>query len=270
MVQIDSSFLAINTLDALANQDTVIHRLDPRAKVLTAIFFVAAVVSVNKYEVSGLLPFVIYPVVLLALGNLPPGYLLKKILLAAPFAVLIGIFNPMLDRAVLVQLGPLGISGGWVSFTSILIRFVLTVSAAMILVATTSFNGVCAALEKMAVPTVFVVQLLFLYRYLFVLVEEASRLTRARSLRSFDGKGMGVKVFSSMIGQLLLRSFDRAQRIHQAMLCRGFDGEIRTARPLRFRGTDLAFLLGWAIFFVVMRWYNIPTVIGSAITELAK
>jgi hypothetical protein len=55
-------------------------------------------------------------VVLIAVGNLPPGYLAKKILLAAPFALFIGICNPLLDRAVLVHLGPIGISGGWVSF----------------------------------------------------------------------------------------------------------------------------------------------------------
>jgi len=270
MAHIDASFLEINSLDALSRQNTAIHRLDPRAKVLTALIFVVAVVSVDKYEVSGLLPFILYPVVLIALGNLPPGRLLRKILLAAPFAVLIGIFNPLLDRAVLVQMGPLGISGGWISFASILVRFALTVSAALILVATTGFNGVCAALERMRVPKVFVVQLLFLYRYLFVLVEEASRLSRARSLRSFDGKGMGLTVFSSMIGQLLLRSFDRAQRIHRAMLCRGFDGEIRTVRALRFRAADLGFLLGWTLLFIAMRLSNIPAMIGGAITELAK
>jgi cobalt/nickel transport system permease protein len=85
--------------------------------------FIVAVVSFGKYEITGLLPFIIYPVVLIAMGNLPPGYLAKKILLAAPFAFFIGIFNPLLDRAVLVHLGPIGISGGWVSFASIMIRF---------------------------------------------------------------------------------------------------------------------------------------------------
>ena len=73
---------------------------------------------------------------------------------------------------------------GWISFASILLRFTLTVTAALTLIATTSFTGICMALEKMGCPRVFALQLLFLYRYLFVLVDEASRLIRARALRT--------------------------------------------------------------------------------------
>jgi cobalt/nickel transport system permease protein len=233
MEKTGSSLLDVTYLDTLSYQDTPVHRLDPRVKVLTTLLFIVCVVSFNKYELSALLPFVIYPVVLVALGNLPLGYLVKKVLLAAPFALLIGIFNPLLDRAVLIHLGSVEISGGWVSFASIMLRFVLTVSAALILVASTGFNAVCVALEKLGAPSAFTVQLLFLYRYIFVLADEAWRMVRARSLRSFGGRGMELKVSSLMIGQLLLRTLDRAQRIHLAMRCRGFDGEIRTVRRLR-------------------------------------
>ena len=59
-------------------------------------------------------------------------------------------------------------------------------------------------------PASLSAQLLFLYRYLFVLIDEASRMARARAMRSFDGRGMGMKVFSYLIGQLLLRTIDRA------------------------------------------------------------
>jgi cobalt/nickel transport system permease protein len=151
-----------------------------------------------------------------------------------------------------------------------MLRFVLTVSAALILIATTGFNAVCLALEKMGTPRSFVVQLLFLYRYIFVLTDEASRMVRARSLRAFGGNGMGIRVFSSMIGHLLLRTMDRAQRIHLAMLCRGFDGEIRIARPLEFTGRDALFCLGWCGLFVLMRLYNLPELIGNAATGFIR
>lgn len=182
------------------------------------------------------------------MGNLPAGYLLRKVLAVAPFALLIGIFNPLLDRAIFLYLGPTVVSGGWVSFASITVRFFLTVSAALILIASTGFNAVCPALERIGIPQVFVVQLLFLYCYIFVLMDEAARMARARSLRSFEGKGMGVRVFGSMTGHLLLRALDRAQRIHLVMLCRGFDGTLRLVRPMKIGILEVLFPLGWSAF----------------------
>lgn len=267
-MKIESSILDLGYLDTLAYQNTPIHRLDSRVKLLTTLFFIVTVVSFHKYELSGLLPFILFPVVLATLGDLPAGYILKKMLLAAPFAFFVGIFNPFLDRTVLFHAGAFGISGGWISFVSIMFRFALTVSAALILIATTGFNAICMAMERMGVPKAFVVQLLFLYRYIFVLTEEAGRLVRARALRSFGGRGMGIKVYAHIIGQLLLRTIDRAQRIHLAMLCRGFDGEIRIMRPLKISRKDILFLITWCSFFMLLRVFNLPRAIGTFLTGL--
>lgn len=268
MPKIESSLFDLSYFDTLSGLDTPIHRLDPRVKVVTTMLFIVAVMSFDKYETSGLVPFVLYPVALLAVGNLPLGYLLSKVLLAAPFVFFVGIFNPFFDRAILVHLGPVGISGGWISFASILIRFILTVSAALLLVASTGIHGVCQALDKLGFPRSFTVQLLFLYRYLFVLVDEASRMTRARALRSFGTRGTGLQVVGHMIGQLLLRTLDRAQRIHAAMLCRGFDGEIRQFRPLKIRTGDILFAVGWPAAFLFMRIYDVPQWLGKLATGL--
>jgi cobalt/nickel transport system permease protein len=270
MASIDNSLFNIGYLETLSYQSTPIHRLDPRVKILTTMVFIVVVVSFPKYAVGNLVPFIIYPVALIALGNVPLGYLGKKILIAAPFAFFIGIFNPLLDRTVMVHLGPLAISGGWVSFTSIMLRFVLTVSAALVLVAVTGFFQICFALERLGLPRVFALQLLFLYRYLFVLGSEAARMVRARSLRSFDGRGQGFRAYTSLLGHLLLRTLDRAQRLHLAMLSRGFDGEIRLLHGLRLRGRDLAFFLGWSGVFVLLRLVNISQLWGTWVMELLK
>jgi cobalt/nickel transport system permease protein len=270
MGAIESSLFNIGYLETISQQSSPIHRLDPRVKLLTTLVFIVAVVSFPKYAVVSLLPFLIYPVALIALGNVPVGYLGKKILIALPFAFFIGIFNPLLDRQTLVHLGPLAISGGWVSFASIMLRFFLTVSAALILLAVTGFNQVCLGLQKLGMPRVFVLQLLFLYRYLFVLAEEALRLVRARALRTFNGRGLGFGAYSSMLGHLLLRTLDRAHRLHLAMLSRGFDGEIRAFRTLNLSGRDVGFLLGWSAFFACLRLVNIPQVLGAWVLELIK
>ncbi len=127
-------------------------------------------------------------------------------------------------------------TGGWISYASIVLRFLLTAGAALVLTATTGFTGICLALEKLKVPDVLVTQLLLLFRYIFVLGDEATRMGQARRLRSFGRRGMGWRVYGQMLGQLLLRTFARAQRIYLAMKSRGFDGEIRVARRLHFRG----------------------------------
>lgn len=258
----------IGYMDTLAAGDTALHRLDPRAKLLATAVFVTAVVSFNKYEISGLVPFFLYPVFLVCAGELPAGYLLRKVLLVSPFAVFVGLFNPFLDRDVLFRLGPLAVSGGWASFVSILIRFFLTVGAALALLALTGINGVCEALARLGVPRAFVVQLLFLNRYLFSLGAEAGRMVRARALRGSGSLAHGI--FAQLAGHLLLRTLDRAERVYRAMLCRGFDGHIRVARFTGPGPAETAFVAGWAALFALFRLVNIPLLLGNLLTGAVK
>jgi cobalt/nickel transport system permease protein len=266
MSTIAGALSQLGYLDTLAARDTALHRLDPRAKLLTAMFFVLAVVSFGKYEISALLPYVVFPLFLALAGGIPPAFLARKLLIVSPFILFVGIFNPLIDREILLHLGSVGISGGWVSFASITLRATLTLSVVMLLLAVTGLNGIAAAMEKLGVPKIFTMQLLFLYRYIFVLTEEALRLTRARSLRTFGGQGGGFRPYASLLGHLLLRTLDRAERIHQAMLSRGFDGEMRIRRPLRFGARELWFTLGWTLLFAALRTFNLPVWLGDLVT----
>lgn len=266
MLAIDGSFLDFRQLDLLALRQTAIHRLDPRAKVLTTLCFIVCVVSFDKYEVSAMLPFLAYPVALVAAGNLPPGYILRKVLIVIPFALMIGLFNPIFDRQVIMQVGSIDIWGGWVSCSSILLRAILTASAAIVLVATTGFPAICEALKKLGMPQLFAMQLLFLYRYIFVLTDEGVRVARARQLRSFGRRGLGISQFGSLAGHLLLRTWERAERVHMAMLARGFSGEVHaTRRQIHFGSKDLLFICGWIAIFILLRIHNAPQLLGNLI-----
>ena len=260
----------LHRIESFAYQDSPIHRFDPRAKLIVTLVYIVSIVSFGKYEVSALVPFALYPIVMISLSGVPAGPLLAKLFWAAPFAFFMGLFNPIFDRAIWVQFGPVGISGGWVSFLSILIRFSLTVCAALILISTTGFMAVCDALGRLGLPRAFVTQLMVLFRYLFVLAEEAARMSRARRLRSFSRRGMGIQVFASMIGHLLLRTIDRATRIHLAMCCRGFSGVLARVRILRFRLADAGFVLGWSMLFLVFRFVDIPRWIGHLIETVGR
>lgn len=269
MLAIDGTFLDFKQLDLLALGQTKVHRLDARAKVVTTACFIVCVVSFSKYEISAMVPFLIYPAVLVAIGELPLGYILRKLLIVIPFALLIGLFNPLFDRQVLMQVGDLNVWGGWISCLSILMRALLTASAAIILVAITGFPAICEALEKLKMPKAFAVQLLFLYRYIFVLTDEGVRTVRARQLRTFGNKKMGMKHFGSLVGHLLLRTWERAERIHMAMLARGFAGEIHSTRgKMNFGSKDALFMSGWISLFVLLRFVDASQFLGNIFTKV--
>jgi len=259
----------LRSLDALAARDTALQRRDPRAKLIATLLFIVTVVSLDRYSVAALLPLALYPTVLAAQGELPSRLLLRTLWLASPFALMIGIFNPLLDRATLLTLGGVDVSGGWISLASILLRFGLTAAAAVVLLAGTGMPALCAALSQLGVPRVFTVQLLFLHRYLFVLAGEALRMTTARELRAGPGARMSLAVHASLLGHLLLRAFARAQRVHAAMLARGFDGELRLAGHWHWRLGDTLFIVGWCAFFVAVRWVDVPNLIGALLLGAA-
>ena len=266
MSSVETGLYQLGQLDALSRGDTAIHRIDPRVKVIVTLVYLVCVVSFHRYDIFGLVPFVIFPVVLASSAGLPLPLLGKRLLQAAPFAVLVGVFNPFFDQTVLGTIGPLTITGGWVSFFSIIARFLLTTSAALILIATTSMNDVCMALQRMGVPEIFANQLLFLYRYIFVLAEEVLRLSRARSLRSFGGRGLGWRVYANILGSLLLRTVARANRVYEAMLSRGFSGKLHSMRTLALQRSDLLFAFGWCGAFVLFRFFNVPLLLGGLVT----
>lgn len=264
MSRIDAALDDLRALDALAQRDTPLTRLDARAKLLVTLAFCLVVVSFPRHAVAPLLPLALYPVALAAWGDLPAAPLLRKLALAAPFVLLIGIFNPLFDTAPMLAVGPLQISGGWLSFLSILLRGALTLGAALVLVAGTGMLALCSALPRLGAPRGFATQLLFLHRYAFVLGGEAARMTTAHALRA-GGRRPSLATFGTLVGHLLLRAFERARRIHRAMLARGFDGTFRSLQPGRWTGRDSAFVLVWIAYFALARQVDLPDRLGRLI-----
>ncbi|PKN06285.1 MAG: cobalt ECF transporter T component CbiQ [Deltaproteobacteria bacterium HGW-Deltaproteobacteria-7] len=258
----DEKYYNIGFLDQLSYKNTIVHRLDPRAKVIITLLFLFTVISFPKYEIVALLPFFLYPVLLMTLGEIPFMFIFKKVVFVSPFAVFIGIFNPLLDSGQVSIFHGFMISAGWFSFFSILIKFTLTVSTALLLIATTSFPNVCHALRQLGLPSLFVSQLLFLYRYIFVLMEETMRIVRARNMRSYEKRGHGIRVFVRIIGILFLRTVERAERIYFAMLSRGFQGDMPTLKRFHFSRGDLGFAVFFIVFLFIFRFYPATEILG--------
>lgn len=257
-----SSIYSIRFLDDLAKKKTAIHNIHPFAKLLTTFIYLVMVASFGRFEISGLLPYVFYPVVIFALAELPAVPILKRVLMVEPFIIGIGIMNPLFDNNT-VMIGGIAISRGWITFLSIFIKSGLTVVVCILLVATTGMDKLAAALRMLRVPKIFVLQLLMTYRYISVLMEEVYRMQRAYSLRAPGHKGVHARVWGSFAGQLILRTFERAQRVYRAMVLRGFTGEYNTGEIPGMGIKDFAYIAGWCMFFVIARIYNIPVLLSS-------
>lgn len=260
----------IGAMDDLSRMDTPVHRLDARAKTIATAAFIIVVTSFPKHEVSALTPLLLYPLTIMTMGRIPMGPICRKILLALPFALVVAIFNPFLDREPVGTIGPIVITGGWLSFASVILRCVLAVGAALVLIACTGMFRLCAGLEQMGIPRIFVLQLLFLYRYLAVLAGEGTRMVRSVETRSTRPGKLPLAIYGSLVGHLLLRAIDRAERIYQAMVSRGFDGIIRMPERPQFTYKDWAFTLGWLLFFAAARTFNIAEAAGRFVVELTK
>ena len=252
----------LTTLDDLARADSPVHRLDACAKVLTTLAFVLTAVSFPPHTITSMLPLVFYPVTVATLGGVPLRALARWMLPAVPLVLLIGAANPLIDREPLLRLGRLTITGGWVSYGSIVLRLLLTVGGALLLIATTGMADICRALGRMGVPDVLTRQILLMYRYLFVLTDEAARLVRARTLRA-AGRRIAVAEMGPLAGRLLLRSVDRGHRLHQAMLARGFGGSLPAGPPRATRPADVAWLAGWIALFIAARLVHLPRALGE-------
>lgn len=270
MTDMMKSLYNIRLLDELAEKQTVVHNIHPLAKLLTTMIYLIVVVSFGKYEATGLLPLVFYPVIIIALADIPLLPILKRMMLVAPFALGVGVFNPIFDNATMFVLGGFRLSGGWISFFSITIKFVLAVLAALTLIATTGMDRLAAALRMLRVPRIFVLQFLLTYRYISVLMEEVAKTMRAYSLRAPLHSGVQPRVWGSLAGNLLIRTFERAQNVYQAMVQRGFKGDYNTGHDQGMAVKDMLYLCGWVLFFLTVRFYNIPVLIGSLMTGVGK
>ena len=242
------------SLERLQMGDSVLHRLDPRVKIaLTALGILSNILIPDGAWLAFLLTFALL-LALTSLAGIPWGFVLKRSLIILPFTLtaLTTIFVTPGAPLTVIVIGPwtlIPTDAGMVRFISILARGLLSMQMAILLMATTTFPDLLHAFRHLRMPGVLVGTLAFMYRYLFVLSDEATRLMRARQARSArlpeHASGTSLlwrgKVAGAMVGQLFLRSLERGERVHQAMLARGFRGHIYTLNPHVMSSRDWLF-----------------------------
>ncbi len=260
-----SSLYNIKLLDDISEKKSIIHNIHPFAKLITTIVFILITLSYDKYDISRLMPLFSYPILVIIIAEIPIKPIIKRLCITLPFVIGVGIFNPIFDSSPILVLNSIQIPGGWISFISIIIKCILTVSAVFILIATTGINGIALALRIMKVPKIFVMQITLTYRYITLLIEEVYTIVSAYSMRSLYETGINFKVWGSLMGSLLIRTIDKSQRIYLAMCCRGFVGEYNIGKENVVKIKDVVYICICISYFILVRYLNITNIIGLMI-----
>ena len=217
---------------------------------------IIVVSSFSRTFVGALFPLFLYPLAILSLSEIPIKAVSQRVAWALPFVFFVAIWNPILETTTVHLTKNISVSSGWISGISIVIRSLLATSTIILLVACTGIPRLTQALKNLKMPNTLVMLFVLIYRFLFVIVHEAERLTRAQQLRSGKNTKTRPKQVARIIGVLLVRSVERSERIHTAMTARGFQNNlplIEKERPLSF--IDIAWLFAWLTFFVVCRFH---------------
>jgi len=250
-------------IDKFAYQDSPVHRIDSRIKFLTVIIFTVVVLSLPPGSFTVLICYAVGPFTVLVLGKIPLKFAFKQILFVSPFILVLALSCPLYDRTpAAAAFGPFvwDISAGWLRCFTILGKFVVTMLALIALVSTTRFADLLTAMQKLGAPKMLIVQLGFLYRYIFVLIDKAHHILRARTVRKLRRlrPRTELKVAASMLGSLFVRSIDTAERINIAMQARGFNGTWPATAKLKLQRADFIFAAIAAAFIAIICFYIRP------------
>lgn len=245
-------------------QVSLLGSYDSRALTIVLICYLVAMLSLPATHLGDLVVMGCWLMIGSSMAELRLKRVFSRVVIALPFIILVGVFNPILDRTPLVIIAGVTITRGWVTFIAILLRGLLAVWGVTIVTEAVGFTAICGALRRMGVPKIFTEQLLFVHRYLFVIVDEAADMQQARLARSGGRRGLKLGEWGTIIGTLLIRSIDRAERIYSAMVARGYRGvmpERGGARRWRWRDT---------LFLIVSTLLIVATAIFQPIHSLSQ
>ena len=257
----------LSEMDALAARSSPIHALHPTAKLLATVAYIVVTLSFDKYDLSGLTPMALWPVLLFQISGIEIRCCFRKLRFVLPLVMAVGLFNPLFDRDIMLQLGPVAVSGGVISMITLMLKGLFCLSASFLLIATTPIDQICAALRQLHVPGLLVTLLLLTYRYVGVMTEELVTMTEAYQLRAPGQRGIHISAWGSFLGQLLLRSMDRAQELYASMLLRGYRQRFHYAGVRRFEWRDALYLAGCVLAFLLMRNVRLAQLLGGAVVR---
>lgn len=249
--------------EQFASGNSFVHGLDPRMKIITAFIYAAAVALSSGFP--ALLAALAVSLVLIALARLPMRKVLYRLLVVNGLILFLWIFLPFTYQGeAWFTFGPLqGTREGVVFALGITVKCNAILLALIALLATTPIVTLGHAMGRLRIPDTLIQLFLFTYRYIHVIFQEHHRLRNAMRARGFVPRTNThtYRSYAYLVGMLLVRSYDRAERIHKAMLCRGFRGKYHTLSQFSVTRGDVAYfmvMVSVILGMVLIQWKAMP------------
>lgn len=235
--------------------DSPIHLADPRLKIIMMVTYIFVVVLIPRQAKHFFLALSAIPLLLALISGISVFHFLSKLLKIYPMIFFITFLLPFFkgtEPAVfqwsIFKIYPAGLD----KFVLINLKSVLSVFMSVILTTTTSFDMLLKGLEELRIPKIFILILSFMYRFIFLLIDEVERMLTAFQSRYIRLKLLTrLKFVAQQIGVLFIRTFERGERIYQAMEARGFSGNIYTLHSLCWKKSDNILLTGYILLLIL-------------------
>lgn len=231
--------------ERFAKGNSLLHRIDPKVKVIVATTFITVVAISNSFVVVTMALILAFVLILLSRLEMRP--VTKRLLAANSFTIFLWITLPITyGGEEFFKLGPFPLSIEGIRLSSLItLKTNCIVLSLIALLGTSRIASLGHALEGLHFPKSLCFLLLFSYRYIFVIYQEYRKLTRAASLRCFAPATNihTYRTYGYLFGMTLVRSWNRATRVHHAMLLRGFDGQLIPLEQQTVARADLFFLV---------------------------
>ncbi|MDD4874604.1 MAG: cobalt ECF transporter T component CbiQ [Dehalococcoidales bacterium] len=253
-------------LDKYSDGNSIIHRLDPRTKLIATLVFIFLVVLLPSASWITYGLYFMTIAALIIMSRVPITYIFRRSLVVIPFVLTIAIFIPFFKDGIAafsfnILSWHLSVTyGGLETLGSVMAKAWLSILALVLLTSTTAFSNILKALEHLKMPQVLVMIMSFMYRYIFLLTDEVMRMKQARDSRNFGSGGKRlwqIRTVGNMIGTLFIRSYERGERVYASMVARGFDGHSRTLDRLYFGKCDAVFIAAWGSVLALISLFNL-------------
>ncbi|MBA2349359.1 MAG: cobalt ECF transporter T component CbiQ [Solirubrobacterales bacterium] len=247
---------ALELTGPTGNLDSRVHRLDPRAKILGLITVTLVAVSAPLERWPAYVACAAVLVAYAIAAGVGPRALWRRLRVVLLLVLGVGVLVPFVrSGGARFEFGMLSVhQAGLEIFAAVAAKAIIGTTSAALLGATTTFPAVLRGLEALRVPRLLVLIAAFMYRYLFVIVEELARMRSALVSRGYRPRtALQAGAMGRVAGAMFLRTYGRGERVYLAMLARGYNGTMPQRVPLRLVGTDVAFVAGVALIVLTAR-----------------
>jgi len=246
---------SLHSVGVAGDPASPIHRLDPRAKLIGLAGITVVAVSTPLRAWPAYAACAAALAIVAALARVSPKTLWTRARLVLPLVLFVALFVPFVREGQPVDLGPVTVSQeGLATLATVSAKAILGTLSAVLLGATTSFPDVLHALERLRAPRLLVLIAAFMYRYLFVIADEARRMKAALAARGYAPRhALQAQAIGRVATALFLRTYERGERVHLAMLARGWTQAMPRLDVLSFTRSDALFLTVLATPLLLVR-----------------